>query len=132
VLLVGYSFGAGILPFAVNRLPDAERSAVLQISLLGLEPRALFEIAVSGWLGGVPSDAPPVLPELRRLDLSRVQCFYGEEEEETLCPEPDLAKAEIIRTRGGHHFDGDYAGLARRILAGAERRGTPLTSRPRP
>jgi type IV secretory pathway VirJ component len=87
---------------------------------------------VSGWLGGVPSDAPPVLPELRRLDLSRVQCFYGEEEEETLCPEPDLAKAEIIRTRGGHHFDGDYAGLARRILAGAERRGTPLTSRPRP
>ena len=131
VLLVGYSFGAGVLPFAVNRLPDAERSAVLQISLLGLEPRALFEIAVRGWLGGVPSDGVPVLPELAKLDLSRVQCFYGEQEEETLCPDPGLASAEIIRTGGGHHFDGDYAALAQRILEGAERRGV-LTSRPRP
>ncbi len=122
VLLVGYSFGAGILPFAVNRLPDPERAAVLQISLLGLEPRAPFEIEVTGWLGGVPADAPPVLPELARLDLTRVQCFYGEEEDQTLCSDPDLAGAEVIRTTGGHHFDGDYEALAKRILEGAERR----------
>jgi type IV secretory pathway VirJ component len=121
-LLVGYSFGAGILPFAVNRLPDAERASVVQISLLGLEPRAAFEVEVTGWLGGVPADAPPVLPEIARLDLSRVQCFYGEEEEQTLCSDPDLAGAEVIKTTGGHHFDGDYEALARRILEGAERR----------
>ena len=120
VLLVGYSFGAGILPFAVNRLPAEERAAVLQISLLGLEPRAPFEIAVTGWLGGVPADAQPVLPELDQLDLARVQCFYGAEEKQTLCTDPDLARAELIRTSGGHHFDGDYGALARRILEGAE------------
>lgn len=131
VLLVGYSFGAGILPFAVNRLPDAERAAVLQVSLLGLGPSAPFEIAVTGWLGAVSADALPVPPELAQLDLSRVQCFYGEEEAETLCPDPQLARAEIIRTRGGHHFDGDYEALARRILEGASRRAAPLTSRPR-
>ena len=126
VLLVGYSFGAGILPFAVNRLPEAERAAVMRVSLLGLEARAPFEIAVTGWLGGLPANAPPVLPELTKLDLSRVQCFYGEEEadpeeeEKTLCPDPALAQAEIIRTRGGHHFDGNYEALARRILADAK------------
>ncbi len=122
VLLVGYSFGAGILPFAWNRLPDDARAGVRQLSLLGLEPRAPFEIAVSGWLGGLPEDAPLVLPELARLDLARVQCFYGEEEEATLCRDPALRGAELIRTTGGHHFDGDYEALARRILAGAERR----------
>ena len=122
VLLVGYSFGAGILPFAVNRLPPEARTSVVQISLLGLEPRAPFEIAVTGWLGGVPESAPAVLPELEKLDLARVQCFCGEEEEETLCPDPHLAAAEIVRTTGGHHFDGDYEALARRILDGAERR----------
>jgi type IV secretory pathway VirJ component len=122
VLLVGYSFGAGILPATLNRLPDEARAAVRQVSLLGLEPRAPFEIAVSGWIGGLPDDAPPVLPELVRLDLARVQCFYGEEEEQTLCPDPALAGAEVIRTTGGHHFDGDYEALARRILDGAERR----------
>ena len=47
-LLVGYSFGAGILPFAVNRLPDDLRAAVVQVSLLGLEARAAFEIEVAG------------------------------------------------------------------------------------
>jgi type IV secretory pathway VirJ component len=96
--------------------------AVQQISLLGLESRAPFEIAVTGWLGGVPEDALPVLPELTKLDLSLVQCFYGAEEEQTLCPGPDLAHAEVIKTAGGHHFDGDYGALAERILAGARRR----------
>jgi type IV secretory pathway VirJ component len=121
-ILVGYSFGAGILPFAFNRLPPAERDRVVQLSLLGLEPNAPFEIDVSGWLGGVDHDAPAVLPELQRLDLGRVQCFYGSDEETTLCPAPELAKAEIIRTEGGHHFDGDYDALAVRILDGARRR----------
>jgi type IV secretory pathway VirJ component len=128
VLLVGYSFGAGILPFAVNRLPEPERAAVIELSLLGLESRAPFEIAVTGWLGGVPADAPEVLPELLKLDLSRVQCFLGEDEEDTLCPDPHLAKAEIIRTPGGHHFDGDYRALARRILDGAKQRATSQAS----
>jgi len=122
VLLVGYSFGAGILPFAMNRLPPDESAAVVQLSLLGLEPRAPFEIAVTGWLGGLSDSAPAVLPEIAKLDLERVQCFYGEDEEQTLCLNPSLAAAEIVRTTGGHHFDGDYAALARLILEGAERR----------
>ena len=111
-----------IAPSRLQIGPAADlRADVLQISLLGLEPRAPFEIAVSGWLGGVPADAAPVLPELERLELARVQCFYGAEEEQTLCPDPALARAEIVRTSGGHHFDGDYEALARRILAGADR-----------
>jgi type IV secretory pathway VirJ component len=51
-----------------------------------------------------------------------VQCFYGEEEPESLCPDPLFDRAERIRTRGGHHFDGDYEALAGRILEGAGRR----------
>jgi type IV secretory pathway VirJ component len=35
-----------------------------------------------------------------------------------LCRDAALAGVEIIRTRGGHHFDGDYRGLAERILRG--------------
>jgi type IV secretory pathway VirJ component len=121
VLLIGYSFGAGILPFAVNRLPEPERASVVQLSLLGLEPTAAFEFHVSGWLGGA-GKGPPVLPELLRIDPSLVQCVYGEQEESTLCRAPELAGAERIHTQGGHHFDGDYPALARKILAGAERR----------
>lgn len=128
VALIGYSFGAGILPFAMNRLPDAERAKVVQLSLLGLEPRAPFEFHVRGWLeqagleAAADRDAPLVLPELLRIDPALVQCFAGEDERDSLCRAPELGAIERIDTAGGHHFDGDYAALAARILAGLERR----------
>jgi type IV secretory pathway VirJ component len=122
-IVIGYSFGAGVLPFAVNRLSPADRSRIVQVSLLGLEPRAPFEIEVRGWLQQAPSEsAAPVRPELQRLDPALVQCFYGTDETESLCRDPALARSEVIRTSGGHHFDGNYVGLAERILEGARRR----------
>ena len=127
-VLIGYSFGAGILPFAYNRLPEEERARVVQLSLLGLEPTAPFEFHVTGWLGAEPADARPVLPELLRIAPDLVQCFYGEDEPSTLCRAPELAASERLHTRGGHHFDGDYPALAAKILAGAERRAAARTA----
>ncbi len=123
VLLIGYSFGADVLPFVVGKLRPENRARIAQLSLLGLAARADFQIQVTSWLGDGPSkEALPVLPELASLDLSRVQCFYGEEEEDTACTDPALKGAEIIALPGGHHFDGDYAVVAQRILDGARRR----------
>jgi type IV secretory pathway VirJ component len=122
VALIGYSFGAGVVPFAYNRLPADVRERVVQVTLLGIEPRALFEFKVSGWLGAVPADAAPVLPEVQRFPPGLLQCVYGEAEPETLCRDPSLRGAEMIHTRGGHHFDGNYKALARAILDGARRR----------
>ncbi|MFN8640845.1 MAG: AcvB/VirJ family lysyl-phosphatidylglycerol hydrolase [Candidatus Binatia bacterium] len=123
VALIGYSFGADILPFAYNRLPESTRARVVQLSLLGVEPRAAFQFSVTGWFGASPpDDAPAVLPEVQRIPPAALQCFYGDEEEDTLCRDPALAAVERIRTSGGHHFDGDYQALARRILDGARAR----------
>ncbi len=123
VILIGYSFGADVLPFAVNRQTPAARTSIVQISLLGLAERADFAIQIAGWLGAGPSDAAlPVLPEIARLDLSRVQCFYGQEEEDSLCPTQALSGAEVIAMPGGHHFDGEYEKIAKRIIDGARSR----------
>jgi type IV secretory pathway VirJ component len=113
-----------VLPFAVNRLPADLRKSVREISFLALSRWADFEIHLSEWLSSGPRpDSFPTLPELGRLDLTRVQCIYGEDEDGNACSDPVLAGAERVRTSGGHHFDGDYEALARAILAGAERRG---------
>jgi type IV secretory pathway VirJ component len=122
VLLIGYSFGADVLPASYNRMSPATRPAVVQISLLGLAEKASFEFHVSDWLGFITSDALPIAPEVARLDPAKMQCFYGEEEDDSLCRNPVLAGAELIETKGGHHFDGDYQALARRIIEGLERR----------
>jgi type IV secretory pathway VirJ component len=122
-ILLGYSFGANILPFAVNRLAPAERAMIRQISMLGLEKITDFEFHVTDWLGvGGGADSRPVLPEVARLDPKLLQCFYGEEESDTACTAPAFDRAERIETAGGHHFDGDYAALADKIMAGARRR----------
>jgi type IV secretory pathway VirJ component len=50
-----------------------------------------------------------------------VLCISGRQEKISLCRDPVFAGAERIETSGGHHFNGDYDGLANRILASIRR-----------
>ena len=118
VLLIGYSQGADVLPFAVNRLSDATRSHVNLAAVMGLSEHALFEFHVSSWIADDDS-GPATLPEVDKIAGVPVLCIYGEEEADTLCPKLDPHKATVVKLKGGHHFDGDYAGLARIILGSA-------------
>jgi type IV secretory pathway VirJ component len=123
VALVGYSFGADVLPAAYDLLPAPVKRRVVQVSLLGLESKADWEIRIAGWLGASPSDAAtPVAAALQAMPGQMIQCFYGAAESQTDCPSLATRGAEIIRTEGSHHFGGDYAALARRILEGFQRR----------
>jgi phosphatidylglycerol lysyltransferase len=124
VALVGYSFGADVLPFAYDRLPPDAKARVVQLSLLGFATAADFEIRVAGWLGAPPGkDALPTAPALAPIDPAMIQCFYGATETDSACPLLQAGgKAEVIKTAGGHHFDNDYGALARRILDGFRRR----------
>ena len=123
VALVGYSFGADVMPFLYNRLPEALRRRVVLMSLLGFEGKADWQITVSGWLGAPPSDdATPVAPALATVPRDLLQCFYGVDEDDSDCPTLAGSGAEIIKTSGGHHFDGDYHALEQRILTALRRR----------
>ncbi len=119
VALIGYSFGADVLPFVYTRLPAKQQAKVSLISLLALSKAADFEIRVVGWLGAGPSStALPIVPELAKVPAALVQCFYGDSDApDSACPGLAGGEADVIRTTGGHHFDGDYQALARRILA---------------
>jgi type IV secretory pathway VirJ component len=119
VLLVGYSQGADVLPFAVNRLPQATKAQVALTAILGMSEHALFEFHVSSWISDDAS-GPLTLPEVNRLTGMPVLCIYGEDEHDSLCPKLDPLKFKVVKLKGGHHFDGNYAGLANEILAAAK------------
>lgn len=115
VLLVGYSFGADVLPFVVNRLPPELRSRVASVSLLGLDSNASFEVSISDWIGS-DSGGPPTRPELAAISGVPILCVYGDGEKDTICPDLNASKVTRAEIGKGHHFSGEYATLADRIL----------------
>jgi type IV secretory pathway VirJ component len=122
VALVGYSFGADVLPDTILALDPDVRARLRQVSLLGLSPQADWEITVSGWLGSASGDATATGPALARLPPALIQCIYGTAETDSPCPGLAGSGAEVIATKGGHHFDGNYDALAAAILAGLDHR----------
>jgi type IV secretory pathway VirJ component len=122
VVLIGYSFGADILPFAYNRLPEELRRNVIMLSLLAPSRTTTFEIEIFEWLGAESDDGLPLEPEVRKIEPGKLQCFYGEDEaEESLCTLDLMRQAEIIRRPGSHHFDENYQSIADAILAALKR-----------
>ncbi len=120
VVLIGFSFGADVLPFLVSHLPDAIRADVRLLSLLSPERRTAFEVEPTGWFGVQSDSITPIEPELKKMPGIRVQCIFGTDEgADSLCTTASASTMQVIRKPGGHHFDQNYGELADAIIAAA-------------
>lgn len=111
-LLVGFSMGAEVLPFAVEEL-GLHRNDLAGAVLLSPTNSVSFEVHISSWIGvDETSDARPLLPVLERLDGTPMLCLYGEEEAaESACPLAHTKGFTQRMLRGDHHFSGNYETL---------------------
>ena len=114
-LLIGYSQGADVMPFALNRLPAATRQMVSLTTLLGVSERAMFEFHLTNWITS-GREGLAVGPEIDKLSAAEVLCIYGTDDDESSCAKLDPSHARILELPGGHHFDGDYGRVASLIL----------------
>jgi type IV secretory pathway VirJ component len=57
-----------------------------------------------------------VQPEIEKLRGHRILCVCGKDETDSVCPRLPAHLAVVDERPGGHHFDGDYQGIAARIL----------------
>lgn len=120
VLLLGYSQGADVMPFIINRLPPETRKHVALGAVMGLSEHALFEFHMGNWVNANQDQGLPTAPEMEKPADIPMLCIYGEGETDTLCPKLDPQKVHVVKLPGGHHFGGDYQRLAREILATAK------------
>jgi len=117
VLLVGYSQGADTLPFMINRLSAGARRRVAGTALIAVGAEAFFEFHLSHWIG-TPSGGRPVAPEIEDGHLGPVLCLYGSGDDDSLCREFRHPGLRAVALPGGHHFDGDYAVVAKAVVSG--------------
>lgn len=114
-ILIGYSFGADVLPFLVRRLPEELKSRIEKVVLLAPGTHANFEFKLADWLRGT-HDGLDIRSEVAQLTGTPLLCLYGSGDRESLCPGLSVDMGKSVVLPGGHHFDGDYAGLARLIM----------------
>lgn len=115
--LAGYSFGANIIPFIVNRLPDHTRGKIRLIALLAPDATAQLEFHFGNWLGVEDQTKLMVGPEVEKISGPQISCYWGSEEDQSPCPELGRHGANSVKLPGGHHFNGDFKKLADLIAA---------------
>jgi len=115
VLLIGYSMGAEVLPFALNRLGADTASHIALAAALAPGTEAEFEFHLTDWVGK-HHPGLPLYPEVERLKTPFL-CVYAHDDIDTLCQQLDRERFKVIELPGGHHFEGDYSRLAETLLA---------------
>jgi len=116
VLLIGYSRGADLLPFAVSRLRDDLRSRVGLLGLISPALNASFEFHLTDLISNKrrPGDLDLLL-EVRKLRGLPILCIYGVEDSSALCPLAEAGLLLPVARARGHRMD-DPAGTADLLL----------------
>ena len=116
VILSGYSLGADVLPFMINRLPADLASKVDLVVLIGPSATVDFKFHLTNWLGGSGKGEYQVKPEIDKLKDDHVLCFYGEKDTDVICDQLDTSFVKIIPLPGGHLVKGRYSPIAQEII----------------
>ncbi len=109
IFLVGYSFGADVMPFVYNRLPEGVRSSVRSVGLLSPSKDTDFEVHVTDLLNFGSADREFSVPgEIDKMKDIHPVCFFGQDEEGVPANELPKDKCKVIYLQGGHHYENSY------------------------
>lgn len=113
LILVGYSFGADILPFIVNRLPDSFKKNLMAVFLLSPSTSTDFEIHWLDMLGGSNRRDMDVVEEINKMGQQKTISIFGSEEKGFPVNEVRLKNFSNHIIPGGHHFEGNIDTLVK-------------------
>jgi type IV secretory pathway VirJ component len=116
-VMIGYSFGADITPFVVNRLPDSLKSKLSDVLLLSPSTSTDFEIHLSDIFGGGKKRAMDVIQEINRMGKQPIAVFSGDKESEFPVSQIKLPAFKYELIKGDHHYNGDFKLVAARLAA---------------
>lgn len=112
ILLVGYSFGADVMPFIYNRLPKNLKEKTKALILLSPSKETDFEIHISYLFG---SNKMNVANEVMKVDKPMI-CYYGTEEKEKPLMNLKMKNFKLIILNGAHHYENGFSEIVEQSL----------------
>jgi type IV secretory pathway VirJ component len=116
VIMIGYSFGADVLPFILNRLPKDLHDKILVSYLMAPSESTDFEIHWSDIFGGHTKRSMDVLTELNKLVNDKIVIISASDDGHLPLNKISLKRYTHEVLPGGHHFDGDTDEIVKVIL----------------
>lgn len=116
-ILVGYSFGASVSPFAAANLSEALKEKLKGVYALSPDIKADFEIHIADMLSlESPSDNYNVISEMKKIKGYNPVCFFGNEEDPETRNRFSESGIKTIELSGSHHYNNDYNKIVESIL----------------
>jgi type IV secretory pathway VirJ component len=116
VALIGYSFGADVLPFIENRLSKNMYENVIASFFMAISGSTDFEIHWSDIFGGNRKRSMDVAAEMNKLSGKNIVIINGSDDASPVLNKISLKSYTHEVLPGGHHFEGGTEEITRVIL----------------
>lgn len=116
-VLVGYSFGASVVPFTAANFPDSLKEKLKGVYAVSPDVKADFEIHIADMLSLESSnDNYDVVSEMKKIKAYNPVCFFGSEEDPETRKRFSESDIKTIELPGSHHYNNDYNKIAESIF----------------
>lgn len=113
-LFIGYSLGAELVPFIVNKLPEPIRSQISMLVLLSPTATTDFQVHISDMLGvGNRHNTYKVIDEINKITGIHILLIFGAEEKTTVPSMLTKAPVKLVKIPGDHHYNHDAYRIVR-------------------
>lgn len=116
VMLIGYSFGADVMPFVYNHLTADLSAQVVNISLLSPSAFTDFEIHIAVMFGAGFSGGESVVKAINTIVAKPITMIFGKGEDDFPFNQLKIKNYVRVILDGGHHYDGDEEKVCATIL----------------
>lgn len=115
LIIVGYSFGADLLPIVWPALSHGVRDSTVRVAMIAPTHDGSLRIDPTGRYDAAFGPTIPLQQTLPHVPRARLVCIFGVQEKlsgYSSCTNPGLDPAERVELPGGHDLGRNYADIA--------------------
>ncbi len=116
IVFVGYSFGADVMPFIVNKLPAVLKEKLKSVVLISFSAFTDFEVHLFDFFGDNSKNSKEVLSAINLMNVPKGAIIFGADESGFDPNRVKLKNWAIITLPGGHHYDDNTSEVASVVM----------------